>query len=41
MLDNNTNTFPIVDELLNKKYIDKKQLEAYNKADKTAVENNQ
>ena len=41
MLDNNTNTVPTVDELLNKKYIDKKQLEAYNKADKTAVENNQ
>ena len=41
MLQNNTKEVPTVEELLNKKYIDKKQLEAYNKADKTAVENNQ
>ena len=40
MLEHNTKEVPTVDELLNKKYIDKKQLEAYNKADKTAVENN-
>ena len=40
MLDKNTNTAPTVDELLNQKYIDKNQLDAYNKADKTAVENN-
>ena len=39
-LDKNTNTAPTVDELLNQKYIDKNQLDAYNKADKTAVENN-
>ena len=40
MLDKNTNTAPTVDELLKQKYIDKNQLDAYNKADKTAVENN-
>ena len=36
----NTTASPTVDELLNQKYIDKNQLDAYNKADKTAVENN-
>ena len=41
MLDKNTNTIPTVDELLKEKYIDQKQLDAYNKADKTAAENNQ
>ncbi len=34
MLDNNTNTVPTVEELLNQKYIDQKQLDAYNKAPK-------
>ena len=41
MLDKNTNTIPTVDELLKEHYIDQKQLDAYNKADKTAAENNQ
>ena len=40
MLEHNTKEVPTVDELLNQKYIDKNQLDAYNKADKTAVENN-
>ena len=34
MLDNNTNTVPTVEELLNQKYIDQKQLDAYNRAPK-------
>ena len=32
MLQNNTKEVPTVEELLNKKYIDQKQLDAYNKA---------
>ena len=40
MLQNNTKEVPTVEELLNQKYIDKNQLDAYNKADKTAAENN-
>lgn len=34
MLDHNTNTVPTVDELLKQKYIDQKQLDAYNNAPK-------
>ena len=41
MLDKNTNTIPTVDELLKEKYIDQKQLDAYNKApDKLKNEKN-
>ena len=33
MLQNNTKEVPTVEELLNKKYIDQKQMEAYKKVD--------
>ena len=33
MLEHNTKEVPTVDELLNKKYIDQKQLDAYKKVD--------
>lgn len=40
MLDFKTSDVPTPDQLKTKGYISKEQLEAYNKADKTAVENN-
>ena len=41
MLEKNTNDVPTVQQLLDAKYIDEKQLDAYNKADKNAAHNNQ
>ena len=37
MLEHNTKEVPTVDELLNKKYIDQKQLDAYKKVDSKLI----
>ena len=41
MLEHNTKVIPTVEELLNNKYIDAKQVEAYNQAKANAAANNQ
>ena len=41
MLQNNTKEVPTVEELLNNKYIDAKQVEAYKQAKANAAANNQ